>query len=340
MIVRSRTPLRISYAGGGTDVDPYKENYGGIVLNSAIDKYCHGTLKTRDDGAISITSHDLGISVKYNVDNSLMYDGNLDLIKAVIRHIQNNAMIKVNGFDIETFCDAPPGSGLGTSSAVVVTVLGLLCKAYGIHLTPYELAKKAWIIERMDLEMAGGFQDQFTAAFGGQLNYMEFRKGFEVVVNQLKVGRETLNEFQESLSIFFTGGLHKSHDIIKDQIKDEESKNHHLGHMKLLANQMKDCLMRGELKNFGKLLLEEWQTKKSLSSMITNDLINKMEYAAMEAGASGLKITGAGGGGMMLVYSEPTKRIKIGKALQAIGATPVDFEFVKPGMESWIVNEN
>lgn len=339
MIVRARTPLRISYAGGGTDVDPFKDKYGGVVLNSAISKYCHGTLKTRDDESIGIHSIDLGISIVHEPGKSILYDGNLDLIKAVIRHIQNKASSKIGGFDIQTYCEAPPGSGLGTSSAVVVTIIGLLCRAYGIHMDSYDTAKMAWIIERRDMEMAGGFQDQFTAVFGGKLNYMEFRDGFDVVVNKLDVDRSVLNEFQSRLSMYFTGGLHKSHDIIKDQIKDEESKNHHLLEMKLMASHMKDCIMKGRLGSFGDLLLHEWQIKKRLSSMITNKAINEMEEVALEAGADGLKITGAGGGGMMLVASDPMKKLGIAKALGSLGAVPVDFEFVKPGLETWVVNE-
>ena len=336
LTVRARTPLRISYAGGGTDVDPFKEKYGGLVLNSAINRYCHGTLRKRSDDGISIKSHDLGIAVKYDSGASIMYDGNLDLIKAVIKHVQDKCTTKISGFDIETYCDAPPGSGLGTSSAVVVTILGLIYKAYGIYQDNYEIAKTAWIIERREMEMSGGFQDQFTAAFGGQLNFMEFRTGLDVIVNQLKVDRSVLNEFQESISLFFTGQLHKSHDIITDQVKDEESKVHHLQEMKMMAYHMKDCIMKGELHSFGELLLHEWQIKKRLSKMITNPLIESLEEAALNAGADGLKITGAGGGGMMMVYSDPNKKIEIGKALQKLGATAVDFEFVKTGMEAWI----
>lgn len=336
-LVRARTPLRISYAGGGTDVDPYKEKYGGIVLNSAINKYCHGTLRKRNDRAVGIKAIDLGIEVKYDSDASILFDGNLDLIKACIRHVQNLSSVRIGGFDIETFCDAPPGSGLGTSSAMVVTILGLIFRAYGIHKTAYEMAQMAWVIERRDMEMSGGFQDQFTACFGGTLNYMEFRKGFDVVVNQLKIDRNILNEFQERLSIFFTGGVHKSHDIINDQIKDEESKVHHLTEMKQMAGYMKDCLIKGNMDEMGTLLSHEWEIKKRLSSMISNKLIDDMEQAALGAGADGLKITGAGGGGMMLVLSDPTKKIAIGRALDSLGATPIDFDFVKPGMESWIV---
>jgi len=335
MIIRAKAPLRISFAGGGTDVSPYPEQEGGCVLNATIGRYAWGSLRTRDDNKIYIESIDLGISVCYEQDQ-LNFNGELDLVKAAIRRLGADQ----GGFDIFLQTDAPPGSGLGSSSALVVALVGLIKEFRKLPLGEYEVAHLAYQIEREDLAIRGGRQDQYACAFGG-FNYTEFN-GDRVIVNPLRIPDGVINELEHNLLLCYTGSTRRSELIIADQVSRFESGNadatEGLHAQKRLAQDMKNALMRRNLSEFGELLHCAWIAKKRMSDRISNPLIDELYEVARSHGAMGGKITGAGGGGYMIFYCQFEHRHKVAAALNKMGATTVDFAFELRGLQTWRVN--
>ena len=335
-MVRSRAPLRISFGGGGTDVPPYPEEKGGAVLNVTINKYSYGTLlPTGPEDGIEVESLDYDIVAKYQTEGDLVFDGKLDLIKAVLK----NMGLK-GGAKLFLHSDAPPGSGLGSSSTMAVTLVGLLKHYLKIPMTDYDVAEKAYEIERKDLGIPGGLQDQYAATFGG-FNYIEFLKD-KVIVNPLKIRRDILNELEYHLLLCYTGSSRISANIINDQIdgfkKREVDVVTALDETKRLAIDMKNALLKGELNNFGKLLHEAWQHKRNFSNKITNPVIDHLYKVAREKGAVGGKILGAGGGGYMLLYCDFQKKHKIAEALEKAGGQIVEFGFEFKGLRTWSVS--
>jgi len=335
-VVRSIAPLRIGIAGGSSDLPHFVREYGGLVLNATINKYVYASLIPRSDGKISIKSHDYNIIVNGRADKDLPYDGNLDLIKAVINRIHVLHPNAIPGFDIIISSDAPPGAGLGTSSTVVVAILGLFREWLDLNLNDYNMAKLAWEIERRDLMMAGGSQDQYAAVFGG-FNFMEFHKDGSVIVNPLRIRPWVLKELQHNILLVYTGLTHTSSELIKEQEKQTDKNIEYINHIKQIATAAKEDLLTEDLTNFGQILSLEWNYKKQLSSSVTNEVIDKMERVATENGAEGLKVTGAGGGGMMIVYADWAKKHGIAEALRKIGCSPWDFAWENNGVYTWSI---
>jgi D-glycero-alpha-D-manno-heptose-7-phosphate kinase len=337
--IRTKAPLRISFAGGGTDVPPYPEREGGCVLNATIDSYAWGSLRPRDDGRICIESVDLGISVDCSVAEELPFNGELDLVKATILRFQAQ---NSTGFDVFLHSDAPPGSGLGSSSSLIVGLVGLVKEFKGLPLTDYEVAHLAYLIEREDLEIQGGHQDQYASSFGG-FNFIEFHAD-RVIVNPLRIHQDTINELEHNLLLCYTGTTRRSDRIIEDQTNRFENKEtdtlQGLREQKQLATDMKNALLRRRLDDFGDLLHSAWQSKKRISPRISNSRIDEMYETARHHGALGGKITGAGGGGYMLLYCQFEKKHKVAQALKALGASPAEFAFESRGLQTWRVNEN
>ena len=337
--IRAKAPLRISFAGGGTDVPPYPEREGGCVLNATIDHYAWGSLQPRNDGRIRIESLDLAISLDCLVENKLEFDGQLDLVKATLLRLQAQDS---KGFDVFLHSDAPPGSGLGSSSALVVGLVGLVKEFKNLPLTEYEVAQLAYSIERQDLRIQGGHQDQYASCFGG-FNFMEFYAD-RVIVNPLRIHQDIVNELEHNLLLCFTGTTRKSDRIIEDQTKRFEEKQgatlKALGEQKQLAIDMKNVLLRGRLDDFGDLLHSAWESKKKISPHISNNTIDEMYEAGRKSGVIGGKITGAGGGGYMLLYCEFQKKHKVIEALKRLGASPTEFAFENRGLQTWRVHEN
>jgi len=333
MLIRAKAPLRISFAGGGTDV---KE--GGCVLNATINKYAYGTLRPRKDRQIKVESLDFGISVNYDVEEDLVYDGKLDLVKAAIKKLGGQESA---GFDLFLHSDAPPGTGLGSSSAMMVALVGLLKEFKSMPLTDYEIAHLAYVIERKDLGIKGGLQDQYAATFGG-FNFIEFLKD-RVIVNPLKISQDVINELEHNLLLCYTGGTRLSARIIEDQVgrykREEEETLQALRQLKEITVAMKNALLQRRLNEFGELLHHAWENKKKLSSRITNPKIEEMYEEAMKAGALGGKITGAGGGGYLLLYCPFEKRHKVAERLKEMGGTITDFGFDPYGLQTWRVDE-
>jgi D-glycero-alpha-D-manno-heptose-7-phosphate kinase len=331
--------LRISFAGGGTDVPPYPEREGGCVLNATIDSYAWGSLRPRNDGRIRIESVDLGILVDCPADSELQFDGQLDLVKATIVRFQAH---NSRGFDVFLHSDAPPGSGLGSSSSLIVGLVGLVKEFKSLPLTEYEVAQLAYLIEREDLKIQGGHQDQYASSFGG-FNFIEFYED-RVIVNPLRIHQDTVNELEHNLLLCYTGTTRRSDKIIEDQTnrleQEQEDTLRALRGQKQLATDMKNALLRRRLDDFGDLLHSAWESKKKLSPRISNSRIDEMYETARKTGALGGKITGAGGGGYMLLYCQFERKHKVAAALKQLGASPTEFAFESRGLQTWRVYEN
>jgi D-glycero-alpha-D-manno-heptose-7-phosphate kinase len=340
MIIRSKAPLRISFSGGGSEVSPYKDEYGGVVLSATIDKYAYGSLRLREDRNVAVTSLDYDIVAKYNLDDEIKYDGELDLVKAVIKNLNKGYK---QGFDFFIHSDAPPGSGLGSSSTMVVALIGLLKHLQRLPLTNYEIANLAYHIEREDLGIKGGMQDQFAATFGG-FNFIEFGRGpglSNIVVNPLRMDAGVINELEYRLLLCYTGRTRLSANIINDQVlaytKKEEDVLKAMEELKKITIELKNALLQARLDDFGRLLHEAWINKKKMARQITNDMIDALYAAARKHGALGGKILGAGGGGYLLLYCEFDKKHLVAKELEKLGGQFVEFTFDHHGLQTWEV---
>jgi D-glycero-alpha-D-manno-heptose-7-phosphate kinase len=342
MIIRSKAPLRISFSGGGTEVSPYKDEYGGVVLSATIDKYAYGSLRLRDDRNVAVTSLDYDVVAKYNLDDEMKYDGELDLVKAVIKNKKlNNGYEK--GFDFFIHSDAPPGSGLGSSSTMVVALIGLLKHWQRLPLTNYEIANLAYHIEREDLGIKGGMQDQFAATFGG-FNFIEFGIGAglsNIVVNPLRIDPGVVNELEYRLLLCYTGGTRLSANIISSQVEAYTKKEidvlKAMEELKKITIELKNALLQARLDDFGRLLHDAWINKKKMAAQITNTTIDALYETARKHGALGGKILGAGGGGYLLLYCEFDKKHIVAEELEKLGGQVVTFTFDHCGLQTWEV---
>jgi D-glycero-alpha-D-manno-heptose-7-phosphate kinase len=336
MIIRSKAPLRISFCGGGTDVSPYVEERGGVVLSVTIDKYAYSSLRIRDDQSISVQSLDYDIVAKYRVDDDLEYNGELDLVKAVIRNMCNG---NKQGLDFFMHSDAPPGSGLGSSSTVVVALIGLIKHWQRLPLTNYEIADLAYQIERVDLKIRGGMQDQYAAVFGG-FNFIEFGRD-AVIVNPLRIEDDVINELQYNLLLCYTGRTRLSANIITTQVDNYVRKEGEvlaaMDELKVITVALKNSLLQGRLDDFGALLNEAWFNKKKMAKQITSTTIDTLYETARKNGALGGKILGAGGGGYLLLYTPFDRKHIIAEELEKLGGQVVEFTFDYHGLQTWEV---
>ena len=338
MMIRSKAPLRISFCGGGTDISPYLDEYGGVVLSATIDKCAYGTLRVRGDSQVQVQSLDYDLIANYKLDSALEYNGELDLVKAVINNLNGHSK---TGLDFFIHSDAPPGSGLGSSSTMVVALIGLLKHWHHLPLTNYEIARIAYKIERRELAIAGGMQDQYAATFGG-FNFIEFGRN-AVVVNPLRIDPSTINELEYNLLLVYTGRTRLSSNIIQSQVQSYESKEQSvleaMDEIKAITVQMKNALLQARLRDFGTLLHDAWVHKKKMAKQITTPEIDALYAAARQRGALGGKILGAGGGGYLLVLCEFGTKHLIAEEMERMGAQVVDFRFVQHGLQTWEVNE-
>lgn len=338
-LVRAKAPLRLSFAGGGTDVPPFPEREGGVALNTTINRYAYASLTPRKDGQIHIRSLDFGLSLNYSVEDKLDYDGRLDLAKAAIL---NMGAQKSSGFDIFLHAAVPPGSGLGASSAMMVSIVGVLKEFKQMHLTKYATAKMAHQLERVELKISGGMQDQYSATFGG-FNFMEFHKD-DVVVTPLQIPVDVVNELEYNMLLAYTGETRLSAGIIDDQVKryidSNEVSMEALREMKHLTTETKNALIEQKLRRFAELLDEGWQAKKKLSSKISTDFIDEVYDESKKAGAIGGKLSGAGGGGYLLLYCQPGEKYNVAQRVSSMGCTPTDFDFTNTGLQTWKTNDD
>ncbi len=337
MIQRAKAPLRLSFAGGGTDVPPFPEREGGLVLSATIDRYAQATLRPRTDQQVAVESVDFGVEMQLGLDRPMIFDGKLDLVKAAI---QKFAPRGGNGYDLLLSSSAPPGSGLGSSSTVAVALVGLLKEHHNLPLTDYEVAALAHSIERDDLGIGGGLQDHYAATFGG-FNFIEFEAD-RVIVNPLRISPTTLHELEHNLLLCFTGKTRRSDGIIDDQVARMQGGDADtlsgLRTQKELAVQMKNALLQGQHTAFGELLGHAWAYKKMMSPKISTPLIDEAYDEAMHHGALGGKVTGAGGGGYMLFYCRFDKKHKVAERLIQMGITVTEVAFDHGGLTTWSVN--
>ncbi len=340
MIVRSKAPLRIGLAGGGSDVAPYSDLYGGAILNATINMYAYATIVPRPDGKIILNSIDNGGKYEFSSVEHLEIDDNLILLKGIYNRVVQEYTHKPLSFELTTYVDAPSGSGLGTSSTLAVTILGAFAEWLNLPLGEYDLARMAYEVERIDLKMAGGKQDQYAATFGG-VNFMEFSKDEKVVVNPLRVRSKYLNELAHNLILYNTKTSRLSSKIIEKQSENVLKKNmisiEATHKIKEQAIMMKEAILRGELDKIGKILNFGWENKKLMAPGISNSLLDEIYRTAMDHGAMGGKISGAGGGGFMIFYCPNNVRYNVIKALTKFGGISNRYEFTNVGLTSWSI---
>ncbi len=340
MIIRSKAPLRLGLAGGGTDVTPYSDLYGGATLNATINMYAYATIIPSNNGKIVIRSIDKDVHFESDSVEALPIDGSLNLLKGIYNRVVRDFTRNALSFELSTYVDAPLGSGLGTSSTLVVAVLGAFAEWLKLPLGEYDLARLAYQIERVDLQMAGGKQDQYAATFGG-VNFMEFYKDDKVIVNPLKIKSLYLNELSHNLILYHTKTSRVSSSIIERQARniiENKSKYIEATHkLKEQAIMMKESILKGAVDEIGPVLDFGWKYKKLIASGITNHLIDSIYEAAIESGATGGKISGAGGGGFMIFYCPENKRFEVIESLRKFGGTTHRYEFTAAGMTAWTI---
>jgi D-glycero-alpha-D-manno-heptose-7-phosphate kinase len=333
-------PLRIGLAGGGTDVSPYSDLYGGAILNATVNMFAYATIIPKSDGMVTFRAIDKNEVETVQASGQIELNGKLDLLKGIYNRIVRQYSKKPLSFELTTYVDAPPGSGLGSSSTLVTTVIGAFVEWLGLPLGEYDIARLAYEVERIDLKYAGGKQDQYAATFGG-FNFMEFYADDKVIVNPLRIKDQTLKELAYNLVLYYTGTSRISSEIIKKQQQSitnnfQESINA-MHKTKEMAILMKEALLKNELDNIGHIMHTGWDFKKKMAPEISNPAIDELYVAAQNAGATGGKISGAGGGGFMFFYCPGNSRYEVIHCLQKFGGNIHSFQFTKSGLCSWTI---
>lgn len=339
MIIRARAPLRLGLAGGGTDVSPYCDIYGGFVLNAAIDRYAYAVIRTFDEPVVRFIASDQRVETDVPLQTQLLLDGQLDLHKAVYNHIvQNFNDCKPIPLELSTFCDAPAGSGLGSSSTLVVSMIRAFAELLNLPLDDYTIAHMAYQIERVDCGLQGGRQDQYSATFGG-FNFMEFYADERAVINPLRIKNWIICELESSLVLYFTGVSRESAHIIADQSSNVKSGAtdalEAMHGIKREALAMKECLLRGDFEGLVESMRLGWENKKRSAKTVSNTHIDAIYDAAIQAGALAGKVSGAGGGGFMWFFVPTEKRMDVIRTLNGFGGQVSNCHFTKHGTQAW-----
>ncbi|HUM96649.1 MAG TPA: dehydrogenase [Chitinophagaceae bacterium] len=338
MIHRSKAPLRIGLAGGGTDVSPYSDLYGGAILNATLSLYANATIQPLTEKKIILEAIDRNEAETFEWNAQLPINGKLDLLKGVYNRIQKDYPFGEQGIRLSTHVDAPAGSGLGTSSTLVVAILGAFAEMLRLPLGEYDMAHYAYDIERKDLGLAGGKQDQYAATFGG-VNFMEFYGDDKVIVNPLRVKEQHLFELENNLLLYYTATSRESAEIIKKQSKNvTDSKEKSIAAMHQLKQQaqmMKEALLKGRLNEIGEILDFGFQQKRQMAEGISNPLMEEIYETAKKGGATGGKISGAGGGGFMIFYCPYNTKFNVIKDLERFGGLHRNYQFVEHGVKTW-----
>ena len=341
MIIRARAPLRLGLAGGGTDVSPYCDLYGGYVLNATIDRYAYAVIRTLEEPLVRFVSTDQQTELTEPADTPLSLDGTLNLHKAVY-----NEMIcqynhgKPVPLEITTFCDAPIGSGLGSSSTLVVAMIKAFVELLNLPLDDYSIARLAFKIERVDCGLQGGRQDQYSATFGG-FNFMEFYADEQALINPLRIKNWIISELEASLVLYYTGVSRESARIIADQSRNVKTgaadKVEAMHGMKQEALVMKECLLKGDFAGMVESMRQGWENKKRSADTVSNQQIEEIYNSAIDAGALAGKVSGAGGGGFMMFFVPPERRMDVIRTLNNFGGQVSNCHFTKYGAQAWRV---
>lgn len=340
---RARAPLRLGLAGGGTDLSPYCDQFGGAVLNCTIDRYAYCFIEASPDDTIQFVAHDLAVEETLPRTAAALAGARLAMHAGVYRRMtQDFAAGALPALKVSSYVDAPPGSGLGSSSALVVAMVEAFRTYFGLPLGLYDVAHLAFEIERIDLGFSGGKQDQYAAAFGGA-NFIEFLAGDRVIVNPLRVPRGVMNELETSLVTCFTGVSRQSDRIIAEQRRhmahaDTEALES-LHQLKRDAVEMKQALLRGEVRHIAEILNRSWLAKKRTASAVSNRHMEALYEAAMAHGALAGKVSGAGGGGFFMFIVPPPRRVHLIRSLNQMNATASAVHFTAEGAESWLTAE-
>lgn len=341
MIIRSRAPLRLGLAGGGTDVSPYCDIHGGYVLNATIDRYAYAVITLQKNHCIRFVATDQQTEKTKELDEPLILNGKLDLHKAVYNEmIQRYNGGKPISLELSTFCDAPSGSGLGSSSTLVVVMIRAFVELLNLPLDDYTIARLAFNIERKDCGLQGGRQDQYTATFGG-FNFMEFYADERSVINSLRIKNWIICELEASLLLFYTGVSRESAKIIADQSNNVKSGSvdaieamHGIKHEALV---MKECLLKGDFNGIVESMNKGWESKKRSARTVSNPHIEEIYKTAISAGALAGKVSGAGGGGFMMLFVPPCSRMNVIRALSQFEGQVSNCHFTKLGTQAWRV---
>jgi len=338
MIIRARAPLRLGFGGGGSDLSPFCDQYGGYVLNSTINLFVYAVLEPREDGPVRFIAADRQECAEFEPDAAMPLDGNLTLHKAVYGRIMRD----FNGgrpipLTLTTYSDVAAGSGLGSSSTLVVAMVEAFKELLTLPLGEYDVAQLAYKIERIDAAMVGGRQDQYAATFGG-FNFMEFNGDERIIVNPLRINRNTVHELEASLVVCNTGMPRDSDSIIRAQSSNVMQGGRSLEathQLKLEAVSMKEALLKGNIRQFAEVLERGWINKKKTASGVSNERLDRLYEAAIEGGAYSGKVSGAGGGGFMMFLVDPPRRPDVFRALRCQKVEPMTVHFVDQGAIAW-----
>lgn len=339
MIIRARAPLRLGLAGGGTDVSPYSDQYGGFVLNATIDRYAYAVIKTLENGRVRFNASDQQSQEDLPMAEAFGLTGTLNLHKAVY----NEMVGRYNygspiAIELCTFCDAPVGSGLGSSSTLVVVMIRAFAELLNLPLDDYTIAQLAYKIERVDCKLQGGRQDQYSATFGG-FNFMEFYAEDRAVITPLRVKNWIICELEASLLLFYTGTSRESAKIIADQSDSVKAgllnAVEAMHSIKREALVMKECLLRGDFEGIIGSMRQGWDSKKRSAKTVSNPQIEHIYQAAITAGAMAGKVSGAGGGGFMMFFVPPEYRMSVTRTLKEFEGHVSNCHFTKYGTQAW-----
>lgn len=326
----ARAPVRISFAGGGTDLAAYYEQYGGCVISTSIDKYFYVFLQPSPDPTLQITSSDYQTFFRHDsgAEQDFFWEGDLSLPRAILHHFG-----VTRGVSMFLASEIPPGTGLGSSSTVTVAIVKALTTAKGLKPSPREIAELASYIEIQKMGMPIGKQDQYAAAFGG-LNRIDFERE-QVRVTPLKLGSKTLTQLEQHMMLFFTGSTRTASSILSQQKASSEKKDPKvmdaLHAVKEMAFVVQAALERGDVAALGEILHESWERKKRFAVNVSNARIDELYQMARSQGASGGKIAGAGGGGFMLLFCAPTFQADVTRVLENAGLKRMNFHFENGG---------
>jgi D-glycero-alpha-D-manno-heptose-7-phosphate kinase len=341
MIIRARAPLRLGLAGGGSDVSPYCDIYGGQVLNATLDRYAYAVLSPLKDSSVRFIASDLKQSDDFSLKSVLPINGSLNLHKAVYNYIvEHYTQSTPIALELSTFCDAPVGSGLGSSSTLVVAMISAFSELLNLPLDDYTIAKMAYQIERVDCGLKGGRQDQYSATFGG-FNFMEFYTDERTVINPLRIKNWIISELEASTVLYFGGVSRESAQVIAEQCNNVKSgATHALEAMHCIKHEalaMKECLLRGDFSGLVESLRIGWENKKRSAKTVSNPYIDAIYDAAIQAGALAGKISGAGGGGFMYFFVPTERRMDVIRVLNGFGGLVSNCHFTKHGAQAWKV---
>lgn len=336
-IIRSKAPLRLGLAGGGTDVSPYSDLYGGGILNATINLFAYASIEPTEDGKIVFETSDGKHQKQSAAGVEIVPEGIFDIHAGIYNRILRFYSSTPLSFKLTTAIDAPQQSGLGTSSTLAVAILGAFVEWLHLPLGEYDIAHLAYEIERNDLGMAGGKQDQYSATFGG-INFMEFTQN-KVIVNPLRIKDSYLDELSHNLLLFYTDTSRLSSQIIKKQQQNVLDENgvaiEAMHQLKKQAVMMKEALLRGNLDEIGHILDYGWNYKKQMATGISNNLLDDIYRTARNNGATGGKISGAGGGGYMFFYCPGNTRFKVIESLKQFGGHAERYQFTNEGLRAW-----